>query len=489
MHTSGRSTHGAPQATVPGVVTVKESKPSPLAEEGLSEPEDAVLGAEIVEDAADEGVGAMKSDDATRTANFLSETVNAIRQKMTVMYDNGTNRGYSQAYGALARIGGNNTSNAFFRENNKLKNRYGNITAYDHSRVLLPIEHDDPDSDYINANWISGYGRDKVYIASQGPVPNSFISFWRMVWHTQVETIVMVTHEVEGGRMKCHRYWPDPTSSPPVKTLQYGRVMVSHVSTVPHKHFVVRTFSVELDGASRTVKQFAYTSWPDHGVPLTTTELLGFRNAVDSGRNKEVPLLVHCSAGVGRTGTYIGIDYLVEKSLNMGGDIVQSVDKFIGVMREARNFMVQTEVQYIFIWRATLDCISYLLSGESEKAIKMEMAKAEQEALKLAADAAAAEQKARQEEEDAANDGARMELLARESNTAAGAAAVVKMSIKERLELLAGAEERWMKAYKASMEEWNERNKFEAEVYDLSFALTPIQSRLEALRQKGLDQE
>ena len=124
----------------------------------------------------------------------------------------------------------------------------------------------------------------------------------------------MVTHEVEGGRMKCHRYWPDPTSSPPVIKQQYGSIIVTHIKSIPHKHFVLRQFEVEFQGQKRRIKQFAYTSWPDHGVPLTTGELLGFRNAVRTATpNRDVPLLIHCSAGVGRTGTYIAIDRLVDQ--------------------------------------------------------------------------------------------------------------------------------------------------------------------------------
>lgn len=122
----------------------------------------------------------------------------------------------------------------------------------------------------------------------------------------------MVTNEIEKNRMKCHRYWPDPTSSPPVKKNQYGAVFVTHLNTVPHKHFMVRTFEVEFEGEKRNLKQFAYTSWPDHGVPLTTQELLGFRNAIRSSVTKpEVPQVIHCSAGVGRTGTYIALDRCV----------------------------------------------------------------------------------------------------------------------------------------------------------------------------------
>lgn len=128
-----------------------------------------------------------------------------------------------------------------------------------------------------------------------------------------------------------------------------------------------RSFEVRHKDEVRQVRQFAYTSWPDHGVPLTTHELLGFRNAVNSSiLNHDAPQLIHCSAGVGRTGTYIAIDRIMRQCLDMGGPI--DVDAIVADMRMCRNFMVQTEVQYMFIYRAVLDAISELLSGESSKA-------------------------------------------------------------------------------------------------------------------------
>lgn len=189
------------------------------------------------------------------------------------------------------------------------------------------------------------YKAPKAYIATQGPVPNSFISFWRMIWQFDVEIIVMVTHEVEKGRMKCHRYWPDPTSEPSVKQLRYGDLVVTHLLTQVHKHYALRVFEITNGTTTKTVKQFAYLSWPDHGVPLATAELLGFRNAVRSGRNDLTkPLVVHCSAGVGRTGTYIAIDRLLEQCFDQ---VPLEVDPIVKEMRMARNFMVQTEIQYV----------------------------------------------------------------------------------------------------------------------------------------------
>ena len=116
-----------------------------------------------------------------------------------------------------------------------------------------------------------------------------------------------------------------------------------------------------------TLHRTRYTSWPDHGVPLTTHEMLGFRNAINASiTDASKPQLIHCSAGVGRTGTYIAIDRIMKQCLDMGGNV--DVDDICADMRMARNFMVQTEVQYMFIFRAVLDAVSDLLNGESSKA-------------------------------------------------------------------------------------------------------------------------
>lgn len=316
-----------------------------------------------------------------------------------------------------------------------------------------------------------------------------------MIWHVQAEVIVMVTHEIEKNRLKCHRYWPDPTSTPPVKKLQYGSIFVTHISSVPHKNFTVRTFDVEQAGEIRRVKQFAYTAWPDHGVPLTTNEILGFRNAINVAREKpkEIPLVVHCSAGVGRTGTYIAIDRIMDQALDMGGEI--NIDGMVTEMRNARNFMVQTVIQYIFIHRAINDGLTQLLSGEHSKASaqqvqkkQQEEAKAEMEKARVEAEKAEAARQETLKQEAAEIEEAKKALEGEEEESSAKKSGTINgmISIKERIELLNNAEERWLAAYRQSMMDWNERNKDMAEEYDTSSSLTPLQSRIEALRQKGL---
>jgi hypothetical protein len=197
-----RSVSGAPMSKADGVSVVEQGSDP---EEEPDEGDEARLGAEIVEDAADEEVGSMTNANSQKTAQFLSEEYNRLKSQMFKLFAEGTNRGYSEAYQGMGMIGRNQPCSFSDAEANRLKNRYGNIMAYDHSRVVLEFANDDPDTTYINANWVDGYNKKRSYIASQGPVPNSFISHWRMIWQEKIETIVMVTHEVEGNRMKCHR--------------------------------------------------------------------------------------------------------------------------------------------------------------------------------------------------------------------------------------------------------------------------------------------
>lgn len=212
-----RSLHGAPVPLGTGVTIVAGAVEKDDARNG--EEDESCLGQEVVEEVEDEKVGSMTSENAQQTAQYLTELFQALKITMAEFFEGGTNAGYSRAYQGMGYVGRDQSAEASQAEGNKLKNRYGNILAYDRTRVHLNVVNGDPDTDYINANWISGYKKERCYIASQGPVPNSFISHWRMVWQEKIETIVMVTHEVENNRMKCHRYWPDPTRYPVLSLL------------------------------------------------------------------------------------------------------------------------------------------------------------------------------------------------------------------------------------------------------------------------------
>ncbi|CAM4695003.1 unnamed protein product [Leuciscus chuanchicus] len=241
------------------------------------------------------------------------------------------------------------------KEQNRTKNRYGNIIAYDHSRVILQPMEDDPSSDYINANYIDGYQRPSHYIATQGPVHETVYDFWRMIWQEQSACIVMVTNLVEVGRVKCYKYWPDDAEV-------YGDFKVTFVEVEPLAEYVVRTFTLERRGFNevREVKQFHFTGWPDHGVPYHATGLLSFiRRVKMSNPPTAGPIVVHCSAGAGRTGCYIVIDIMLDMAEREG---VVDIYNCVKALRSRRINMVQTEEQYIFIHDAILEAC---LCGET----------------------------------------------------------------------------------------------------------------------------
>uniref|UniRef100_A0A8C9V617 Receptor-type tyrosine-protein phosphatase kappa n=1 Tax=Scleropages formosus TaxID=113540 RepID=A0A8C9V617_SCLFO len=241
------------------------------------------------------------------------------------------------------------------KEQNRTKNRYGNIIAYDHSRVILQPMEDDPSSDYINANYIDGYQRPSHYIATQGPVHETVYDFWRMIWQEQSACIVMVTNLVEVGRVKCYKYWPDDAEV-------YGDFKVTFVEVEPLAEYVVRTFTLERRGFNelREVKQFHFTGWPDHGVPYHATGLLSFiRRVKMSNPPSAGPIVVHCSAGAGRTGCYIVIDIMLDMAEREG---VVDIYNCVKALRSRRINMVQTEEQYIFIHDAILEAC---LCGET----------------------------------------------------------------------------------------------------------------------------
>uniref|UniRef100_A0A8C2Z0M9 protein-tyrosine-phosphatase n=1 Tax=Cyclopterus lumpus TaxID=8103 RepID=A0A8C2Z0M9_CYCLU len=234
------------------------------------------------------------------------------------------------------------------KDENRMKNRYGNIIAYDHSRVRLQPQDGDGGSDYINANYVDGYHRPNHYIATQGPMQETVYDFWRMVWQENSAAIVMVTNLVEVGRVKCCKYWPDDTEI-------YGDMKVTLIETQLLSEYVIRTFAVEKRGVAeiREIRQFHFTGWPDHGVPLHATGLLGFIRRVKAKTPPTAgPTVVHCSAGAGRTGCFIVIDIMLDMAEREG---VVDIYNCVRELRARRVNMVQTEEQYVFIHDAILE--------------------------------------------------------------------------------------------------------------------------------------
>ncbi|XP_029104985.1 receptor-type tyrosine-protein phosphatase S-like isoform X32 [Scleropages formosus] len=237
-------------------------------------------------------------------------------------------------------------------EVNKPKNRYANVIAYDTSRVILQPIEGIMGSDYINANYIDGYRKQNAYIATQGPLPETFGDFWRMVWEQRTATVVMMTRLEEKSRVKCDQYWPSRG------TETYGMIQVTLLDTIELATFCVRTFSLHKNGSSekREVRQFQFTAWPDHGVPEYPTPFLAFLRRVKTCNPPDAgPIVTHCSAGVGRTGCFIVIDAMLERIKHE-----KTVDVYghVTLMRSQRNYMVQTEDQYGFIHDALLEAVA-----------------------------------------------------------------------------------------------------------------------------------
>ncbi|CAH3121816.1 unnamed protein product, partial [Porites lobata] len=283
------------------------------------------------------------------------------------------------------------------RPENKPKNRYKNILPFDHSRVVL--RGGDPDvvgSDYINANFV-GVMHNKLcfscfvsferesplgirtawktnfwpkflvynhflcdgpmvkpgiwfehirveYIAAQDCLPTTVEDFWKMTFQENSRIIVMITKEVQRGRNKCTRYWPDPDT-----TKYVGPYHVRYMKETEYTEYTLREFELTSidDPIPRTIYQFHYTGWPDHGIPKDPSPVLHILHEVNS-RQQSIPMagpiIVHCSAGTGRTGTFIVIDNLVNMIKEQGLDCEIDISKSIQNVRAQRSGMVQTEV-------------------------------------------------------------------------------------------------------------------------------------------------
>ncbi|XP_067942848.1 receptor-type tyrosine-protein phosphatase alpha-like [Watersipora subatra] len=237
-------------------------------------------------------------------------------------------------------------------EKNKGKSRFKGLYPADSHRVKLKPDHaaGKMSSDYINASYIPGYKKETTYIAAQGPTETTVDDFWLMIWQQKIRVIVMVTGAIEHKKKKCVQYWPDN----PGDVMTFRDIKVSQTSPEVWADFTFRTFQVTKDGQTRSIKHFNYLTWPDHGVPIDICPYVTFFSKIRAftTRHKDTLRLVHCSAGVGRTGTYIAMDTLIrqvtaEKSVN--------AFSFVKKMRARRPCMIQKVEQYHFLYKAMVE--------------------------------------------------------------------------------------------------------------------------------------
>ncbi|XP_013965444.1 tyrosine-protein phosphatase non-receptor type 13 isoform X13 [Canis lupus familiaris] len=242
---------------------------------------------------------------------------------------------------------------------NRRKNRYKNILPYDATRVPLGDE-----GGYINASFIKiPVGKEEfVYIACQGPLPTTVGDFWQMIWEQKSTVIAMMTQEVEGEKIKCQRYWPNILGQ---TTMVNDRLRLALVRMQQLKGFVVRAMALEeiQTGEMRHISHLNFTAWPDHDTPSQPDDLLTFisymRHIHRSG-----PIITHCSAGIGRSGTLICIDVVLGL---ISQDLEFDISDLVRCMRLQRHGMVQTEDQYIFCYQVILYVLTRLQTEEEQK--------------------------------------------------------------------------------------------------------------------------
>jgi netrin-G3 ligand len=269
--------------------------------------------------------------------------------------------GFSEEYECV-ETGDEFSREASLQPLNKVKNRYANILSYDHSRYRLKRIEADLNTDYINANWLHGYAYARHYIAAQGPNPVTVNDFWRMIFESDCAAICMLTGLEEKGRIKCERYWPQSTRAPMLITSPIAepfQIAMEEEEVFPE--YVIRTFVVTYmpgdgTGGTKEIMHYHFTGWPDHGVPDSPTSMLEMLRRIRTLRqSKAGPLVVHCSAGVGRTGTLAVLDMQMDR---MAEENCVDIYGTVNTLRRQRSTIVQTEEQYILCYQAAQEAIA-----------------------------------------------------------------------------------------------------------------------------------
>ncbi|CAC5398797.1 PTPRK [Mytilus coruscus] len=235
------------------------------------------------------------------------------------------------------------------REENRKKNRFLTTFPYDHSRVKLETYNNS--TDYINANYIKSYSKDKAYIATQGPKKITLSDFWQMIWQENVDRIIMVTKLVEGEKKKCEQYWPESTH----KLVLIGKFTIKMLEEAENTVYTYRCIQLSCENTDRTVHHFHFTKWPDHDVPDKTHLVNFYRKVKSRPTNGSGPMVVHCSAGIGRTGTFLALDALYEHGKTTG---FVNIMEYTHMMRQDRMNMIQTVEQYATVYDVLVEAFT-----------------------------------------------------------------------------------------------------------------------------------
>ena len=220
---------------------------------------------------------------------------------------------FSEEYEELKHVGREKPCAAADMPVNRPKNRFTNILPYDHSRVKLQPTDDEEGSDFINANFVPGHNSPREFIVTQGPLHSTRDDFWRMCWETNSRGIVMLTRCVEKGREKCDHYWPYDT-----QPVYYGDIQVTILNESHFQDWNISEFRMMRGDSVRKIKHFHFTTWPDFGVPEPPQTLVRFVRAYRQHLTPDqTPVVVHCSAGVGRSGTFIALDRILQVCSNI----------------------------------------------------------------------------------------------------------------------------------------------------------------------------
>ncbi|GFR11554.1 tyrosine-protein phosphatase 69D [Trichonephila clavata] len=258
---------------------------------------------------------------------------------------------FRSEFEALPDVFRDRTTTASDCIDNVCKNRYPEVKAYDQTRIRLSSDLDIPGSDYINANFVEGYREKKLYICAQAPLKNTVCDFWRMVWQQGVSVIVMLTGLEENGEEKCAQYWSDS------KSLEVSYFSVTLISFKKCSDYILRTLLLKCskneEVCQREVLHFHFLMWSDFLSPGQPSWLLRFIKRVNEHYTGDRgPLLVHCSEGVGRTGTYVAIDSLIEQ---LDAEGIVDIFSFVTHLRYHRNHLIRTLEEYMFVYRALME--------------------------------------------------------------------------------------------------------------------------------------